>query len=272
MMFKYIIALVAVVASAMTAQARTAILAAHYGSSLDDTRAKTIDLITDDIRRAFPALEVREAYISEPVRKKLAARGVEKRSVTEALLALTADGFDTVYVQPSTIIEGNETADVRRAAETVAPFFSHIAVGTPLCYTIDDARAVAEIMAAEPCAADEAIVFVGHGNALPSTATYAMLDYMLHADGHRNHHVSTIEGYPTAATTLAEVGTARRVRLIPFLLVCGDHTRNDIAGQYAATFRDAGIEPTVVMRGFAELPAVRALIVGHLASLLSPAH
>lgn len=271
-MFKYVIALAAVVASVMTAEARTAILAAHYGSSLDDTRAKTIDLITDDIRRAYPGVEVREAYISEPVRKKLAARGIEKKSVTEALLALAADGFDTVYVQPSTIIEGNETADVRRVANTVAPFFNLIKVGTPLCYSIADARAVAEIMAVEPCADDEAVVFVGHGNALPSTATYAMLDYMLHADGYNRHHVSTIEGYPTAETTLAEVGNVRRVRLVPFLLVCGDHTRNDIAGDFAETFRRAGIEPTVVMLGFAENPAVRALIVDHLGAMLSSAN
>lgn len=267
-----LLALALTISAVPAAFSRSALLVAHYGSSDDDTRSKTIDRITADIREALPGMEIREAYISAPVRKKLATRGIAVKSPTEALLALAADGYDTVYVQSTTIIEGTETAEVRRSAELTSQFFDKISVGHPLCYSVDDSHALADIIAATQPEADEAIVFVGHGNNLPGTATYAMLDDMLHADGHTRYHVSTIEGYPTAATTLAELKSDRkikRVRLFPLLLVCGNHTRHDIAGDFADTLKGGGLQTEVVMQGLAENEAVRKLYVQRTLRLIS---
>lgn len=249
----------------INADARRGVLVTHYGSSDPETRTKTLDRITSDIRDALPGLEVREAYISPVVRQRLEQRGEAAESPAEALLRMRADGFDTVYVQSTTIIDGAEMAEVRTACGQVAEHFGLLKCGEPLCYTPGDCESLAAVLAAEPRRGDEAIVYVGHGNMLPSTATYCQLDYALRAMGHRGYYVSTIEGYPTAESTASIVRRddrkVKKVRLVPLLLVCGNHTKNDIAGEFAESLRKNGFEPEVMMRGLGENAAVRTLYV-----------
>lgn len=247
------------------ATARTAVVMAHYGSSNDDTRTKTIGRITEDVRQAFPDITVREAYISPVVRRSMIARGLDAPSPEDALLKLRAEGYDTVYVQPSTLLDGGETAEVRRSVEGVAPFFSHVAMGLPLLYSPADCEEVVKVLLQEPCAANEAVVFVGHGNMLPSTASYSQLDNMLGVSAGKGvYHVSTIEGYPTLASTLTQLRSSKgvkRVRLVPLLLVCGNHTLKDIDGAYAKGVRAAGYQASTELRGLAEIPAIRSIYV-----------
>lgn len=247
------------------ATARTAVVMAHYGSSNDDTRTKTIGRITEDVRRAFPDITVREAYISPVVRRSMTARGLDAPSPEEALLKLRAEGYDTVYVQPSTLLDGGETAEVRRSVEAVAPFFSHVAMGMPLLYSPAGCEEVVKVLLQEPCGDNEAVVFVGHGNMLPGTASYSQLDNILGVSAGKGvYHVSTIEGYPTLESTLTQLRASKgvkRVRLVPLLLVCGNHTLKDIDGAYVEGVRAAGYQATTELRGLAEIPAIRSLYV-----------
>lgn len=264
MIFIFVTALATIVAG-VSASAKSAVVMAHYGSSNDDTRVKTIGRITADVRSAFPDMEVREAFISPVVRRNLSKRGIDAPSTEEALLRLRVEGYDTVYVQPSSLLDGAETAEVRRSVEAVAPFFSHVATGLPLLYSPSDCEEVVKVLLQEPCGPDEAVVFVGHGNMLPSTASYSQLDVMLGARSAGGvYHTGTIEGYPTLEATLRQLqasGSVKRVRLVPLLLVCGNHTLNDIAGEYAGGIRKAGYEATTELRGLAENPAIRRLYV-----------
>ncbi|MDE6205807.1 MAG: sirohydrochlorin cobaltochelatase [Duncaniella sp.] len=263
----------AMLAIAVGASAKSAIVVAHYGSSDDETRAKTISLITEEIRQTFPDHEVREAYISPVVRRSLAKRGIHSDSPTDALLRLRAEGYDSVYVQSTTLIDGTEMAEVRKSVEQTAPFFKLAAIGRPLLYTPDDCLTVTDILLREPCGKNEAVVYVGHGNMLPGTATYCQLDNMLAVAPQKSgtYHVSTIEGYPTAqstATQLAGDKNIKRVKLVPLLLVCGNHTKRDIAGEYSDIMRQAGYTPEVVMRGLGENPAIRAIYTERVKQLL----
>lgn len=262
----------AMISSNFNAEARSAILVAHYGSSDDNTRIATIDKITADIRSEFPSMEVREAYISPAVRNNLTQRGISTDSPTEALMRLRIEGFDTVYVQSTTIIDGMEMAEVHKSAQDMAPFFSLIKVGNSLLHSPDDCLELVGILSDYPCENGQAIVYVGHGNNLPSTATYAQLDYMLTIEGPASFHVSTIEGYPTAQTTLNELKRDKKIKtvtLLPLLLVCGNHTKNDIAGEFADVLDKAGYRVNVVMRGLAEVAAVRRLYVEKTRRLLT---
>lgn len=251
--------------------ARSAVLVAHYGSSERQTRAVTLDLITSEIAGALPGYEVCQAYISPVVRGRLDAKGEHVDSPLQALLRLAAENVDTVYVQPSTIIEGAETAEVRAAVEQARPFFRHVVMGRPLCYSPDDCEELVKILVQESRARDEAIIFVGHGNMLPSTATYSQLDIMAALSAGPGYHVSTIEGYPTAEATVTQLaaGGFRKVKLMPLLLICGNHTRRDIAGDFAATLTAAGYTTETVMKGLAENPAIRDLYVKRVLNLVA---
>lgn len=71
---------------------------------------------------------------------------------------------------------------LRRDVASVARFFKEIRVGNPLLYSVEDAEAVVDILGAgKP--EKGSVVLVGHGTYTPSTATYAMIDYMLKAKG-----------------------------------------------------------------------------------------
>lgn len=260
-----------------TATAKSALLVTHYGSSDDSTRALTIDSITADMKKSFPGLTVREAYISPVVRKNLAAKGISVDSPQKALLRLATEGYDSVFVQSTTIIDGFEMEEVRKESAKLRPFFNLLAVGNSLLASPDDCQRLIEILTGCEIAPREAVIYVGHGNYLSSTATYTQLDYMLADKGFSDIHVSTIEGYPDVAATLRELRknkSLQKVRLIPLLLVCGNHTKNDIAVDFASELRDAGYEVEVVFQGLAENPSIRALYVEKARALIGnvPSH
>lgn len=263
-----------VLALHLTVNAKTALLVAHYGSSDPETCEATINKITWDIQASFPDIEIREAYISPFVRNHLRDKGIAVKSPTDALLQLQVEGYDSVYVQSTTIIDGQEMEEVTKSVEEVKHFFKFVKVGTPLLYSPEDCSQLVDILANRQCAKGEAIIYVGHGNMLPSTATYTQLDYMFANKGYQNFHVSTIEGYPDVSATINELKERRdirKVRLVPLLLVCGNHTKYDIAVDFAKALEAAGYEVEVEMRGLAENQHIRDLYVERVKELLTPA-
>ena len=173
---------------------KAALLITHYGSSDPQTRALTLDVVTREAQEAFPQFTVREAYISPIVRKRLAKEGVYKDSPTDALLKLRAEGYRTIYVQSTTLIEGSEMTSVRRDADKLRPFFKEIKVGNP-ALLVEDCEKVIGILTAEQLRRKKTLSMWGTAASYP--ATYAMLDFMMKAQTGKNFHVSTIEGYPT---------------------------------------------------------------------------
>lgn len=270
--FKSLVFVIAATISTFSVNGKSAILIAHYGSSDLDTRAKTLDLITSDIRKAFPGHEVMEAYISPVVRRNLAASGIITESPAEVLARLYDKGVDTVYVQSTTLIDGTEMADLRAACNEASKYFKVLRCGESLCYTPSDCEEVVTVLTSMPCEDDGAIIYVGHGNLLPSTATYSQLDYMFKAIGYTNFYMSTIEGYPRASTTaklLKDAGlSSKKLKLVPFLLVCGNHTKKDIAGDFAAQLKEAGFSVEVLMKGLGENPLIRRLYVDRIRRLI----
>lgn len=143
-------------------------------------------------------------------------------------------------------------------------------MGNPLLYSVEDCEKVIGILTAEQPGKKEDIVYVGHGNQLPSTATYAMLDFMMKAHGLKNFHVSTIEGYPTLDATLLQLKETRpkSVTLVPLLLVCGNHTKEDIASVWKTELEKQGYQVNVRMQGLGENKAIRQLYMEHIKAML----
>ncbi|WP_418698480.1 sirohydrochlorin cobaltochelatase [Bacteroides sp.] len=252
---------------------RAALLMVHFGTTHDDTRALTIDAINAKAQAAFPELKFREAYTSRIIIRRLKQRGIEKATPLEALLRLRSEGYTHVIVQSTNIIEGVEMESLRRDVESVLPFFKEIRVGTPLLYSTEDAEKVVEILgnrldapAQGKKAAKENFVLVGHGTYTPSTAIYSQVDYMLKAAGRTNFHVGTIEGYPTFETMLAQLkaAKARRVTLVPFMFVAGDHAKNDIAGDWKEALEKEGFTVNARLEGLGQVPEIQEIFIEHI--------
>ena len=244
----------------------TALLMVHFGTTYDETRAKTIDAINEEAVKAFPQLKVREAYTSRIVMKRLAQRGIKKDTPIDALLKLRSEGIRTVKIQPSYIIDGIEMDRLRKDVEQVRPFFDSIWMSTPLLYTVEDAEKVCEVLVNRHTAdarKREHVLFIGHGTEGPATALYSQLDYMLRAGGHANYHVATIEGYPTQETALAQIKAmkGKKVTLVPLLFVAGDHANNDISVEWKEALEKEGLTVDVRLEGLGEVPEIQDLYI-----------
>lgn len=250
--------------ASMQAGDKAAVLMVHFGTTYDDTRSLTIDAINRKVRTAFEGTEVREAYTSRIILRRLKARGIEKPNPAEALKQLKAEGFTHILIQSTNIIEGVEMESLRKDVASLAKDFKDVRIGNPLLYTPEDYEAVIAAITRK-AAKEGATVLVGHGTYTPSTAQYAMMDYMLKAKGCNNIHVGTIEGYPSFDDMLAQLkaGGAKKVMLMPFMFVAGDHANNDIAGDWKKELEDNGYEVSVLMEGLGQNPDIQNLFIEH---------
>ena len=243
---------------------KAALLVVHFGTTHDDTRALTIDAVNKKMTETFPGLEVREAWTSRIIAFRLKTRDIYKSNPEEALARLKADGYTHVLIQSSNIIEGIEMESLRKDVATHEKDFKEIRIGTPLLFTPEDYEAV--IAAITPNGIrDGAVLLVGHGTYTPTTAQYAMMDYMLKAKGFDNYIVGTIEGYPSFDDALIQIkkGGYKKVQLMPFMFVAGEHAKNDISGDWKDELEKQGYEVTVFMEGLGQNPAVQDIFVEH---------
>ena len=243
---------------------KAALLMVHFGTTHDDTRALTIDAINQKAKEAFKDVELREAWTSRIVMRRLKARGIEKLNPIEALEKLKADGYTHILIQSTNIIEGIEMESLRKDVAAMKSSFKEIRIGNPLLYTPEDYEAVIAAIIKNG-AKEGATLLVGHGTYTPATAQYAMLDYMLKEKGFKDYSVGTIEGYPTFDTMVAQVkanGT-KKVLLIPFMFVAGDHAKNDIAGDWKEELEKKGYEVSVFMEGLGQNPDIQKIFIEH---------
>lgn len=249
---------------------KIALLMVHFGTTHDDTRAVTIDAINRKVMQEFPQMEFREAYTSRIIMRRLAKRGVRKLNPVEALAQLKSEGFTHVIVQSTNIIDGIEMESLRKDIDQMRPLFKEIRLGMPLLYTPEDYKQVIGCLAGKSKEKTFTIL-VGHGTYTPATAQYAMLDYMLQAEGHTGFAVGTVEGYPTfdnAVDRLQEQKKIKQVQLLPFMFVAGDHAKNDIAGDMKEALEKKGYKVTPLLEGLGEQPAIQQIYIDHIRFIL----
>ena len=244
----------------------TAMLMVHFGTTYDETRAKTIDAINEKAQKEFPGMALAESYTSRIVMARLEKRGIHKETPTDALLRLRSQGHRRILIQPSYVIDGIEMDRLRKETDNLRPFFDNLWISTPLLYSVEDAQQVCDILAARHPAETkkhEHVLFVGHGTESPATALYSQLDYMMRAQGHPNYHVATIEGYPTFDTAIRELKQmkARKVILVPLLFVAGDHASNDISVEWKQQLEELGFSVELHIEGLGEVPEIQDLYI-----------
>lgn len=250
----------------MGANDKIAILMVHFGTTHDDTRTLTIEAINKKVAKAFPGIEVREAYTSRMIMRRLKEKGIVKLNPVEAMNKLIADGYTHLIIQPTNIIEGIEMEALREEVALYQNKFKDIRLGNALLYTPDDYKATVKALAASLRGkAKGNCIFVCHGTYHPANSSYGMLDYVMKAQGHKNYHVGTIEGYPTMDDVIRELeaNKAKEVTLVPFMFVAGDHAKNDIAGDWKEALEKKGYKVNVILEGLGQNEAIQDLFIRH---------
>ena len=247
-----------------------AILAVSFGTSYPDTLEKTIAATEKALAAAYPDWPVARAFTSGMIIKKLQSRdGVHIDNVAEAMERLKDAGVTQVAVQSTHVMHGEE---YEKMLAQLSPYRAgmDIAVGAPLLHAQRDYEAVADALLSwlPVPGADEALLLMGHGTEHFANSAYAQMEHVLRARCDRIY-LATVEGYPTLDLVLEQLKKRpeiRRLTLAPFMLVAGDHARNDMAGgedSWKVQLEHQGYEVSCILKGLGECPAIQNLFVAH---------
>jgi sirohydrochlorin cobaltochelatase len=148
----------------------------------------------------------------------------------------------------------------------------NIKFGNPLLTEEDDYRKVVSIISKSipKLEKDEVAIFMGHGTEHPSNSSYLALDYMFKIMGHENIYISTVEGFPKINEVIEfieEKVKVKKIILIPFMIVAGDHAKNDMAGEdedsWKRVLESRGYKVEIVLKGLGELDEIGDLFIEH---------
>ena len=268
-------------AVASAEEVKPVILVVSFGTSYDDNRDLSIGAVEADITAAFPEYEVRRAFTAQTVIDILGDRNdLDIDNVTEAMDRLVADGVTKVVIQPTHVMNGAEYDDVMAEIAPYADKFEVMAVGAPLLTTHEDYEAVIDALLADnenAGSADTALVYMGHGTHHFANATYSQLEAMMHAEGYENAFVGTVEGFPTLEVVQSQVTAygAKKIVLMPLMVVAGDHASNDMAGDEEDSWKviltGAGFEVECVLEGLGQNAGIRAIYIDHIKAAIAEA-
>ena len=261
----------------MNQENRKAILVVSFGTSYAATRKVTIEAIEKDIAEAYPDYKLYRAWTSKMILAKLKKRdNLHINNVKEAMEEMIADGITDVIIQPTHVINGIENELMKEDALSYRESFHSIRFGTPLLTSEEDNQTVIDAIAGEfsYLKEDEVLVLMGHGTTHYSNAIYAALDYAFKDKGHPNIFLGTVEAYPSMLSLMKMVKAyaPKKVVLAPFMIVAGDHAKNDMAGDdpesWYSQFVQEGFQVETVLKGLGEYKGIRELFVKHVADTL----
>ena len=125
---------------------KKAILVVSFGTSYPDTLEKTIAATENALAAAFPDWEVRRAFTSGMIIRKLHQRdGVQIDNVDQAMRRLEAEGFTHVAVQSTHVMHGDEYEKMLAQLEPYR-LRMQVRVGMPLLHAESDYTAVADAL------------------------------------------------------------------------------------------------------------------------------
>ena len=114
---------------------------------------------------------------------------------------------------------------------------------------------------------------MGHGTTHFSNSIYAALDYAFKDKGHPNIFLATVEAYPSidSLKRLVDAYKPEEIVLAPFMIVAGDHAKNDMAGDdpdsWYNKFKAAGYKVKPILKGLGEYRGIQELFVEHLKTI-----
>lgn len=216
------------------------------------------------------------AYSSNIIRKKLNKEKQVVYSVTEALDYARNNGYKDVKIQSLHVVPAEEYMKIcrliSRYMERNAQNFDSVIMGHPLLSSHDDLKqTVQTVLNAVPKerTAQDAVILMGHGNdrGTGDLSLLAAADAFHKADS--MVWLATVEGALAFENVLKEVKKtkAKRVWLMPFMVVAGDHAKNDMAGNednaWKSVLQKNGYEVFAVLDGLGSLKGIQDIFLSH---------
>ncbi len=222
-------------------QIKTAIILISFGTSNEKVRNLTIDKLATEISATFPNFELRQAYTSNFIIKKLLQRGIKISNVDEQIANLRAEGFDKIILLSTHLTAGEEFDSKIKihAADDVkvlSPIFS------------DDLRKISEIILKCYPITDEDLILIGHGSPNRHNPVYENFQRLID-ENYQHIHVGVIEESDTPnfnhVVERLKNRNVKKILLAPLLFNGGMHVEKDIKIFWRDKFINLGYDVKV---------------------------
>lgn len=254
---------------------KKAVLLTAFGTTVPEAQ-RAFDQIDARAKQIFPGIEIRWAYTSTIVRTKLAKQGKVLDSPETALAKLMDEGYTEVAILSLHTIPGEEFHSLYQNAHLFAQMaggFDKIVVARPLLSSHEDMVRVAKAMLKNIPAgrkSEDVVLLMGHGSEKhPSDALYVAMNQIL-SELDPNVWIATVDGYPSLNDLLPRLREkkSKKTYLMPFMLVAGDHARNDMAGNgpdsWKSILTQNGYQCEVTLKGTGEYSDIVEVWLDHL--------
>ena len=236
-----------------------AIILVTFGSADDSVRKKTFDKLAQEIKEKFSSFEVRMAFTSNFMIKKLARRGISIATPAEEISKLRAEGFSRVILLSTHLTPGEEFDNKIKIC--TAP---DVEIIPPLLSEPIDGKIFATILDCFKKFDDEDLILIGHGSPHRHNPVYESLQ-KLAGD---KVHIGVIEesDTPNFSDVLNRLKNSRadKILLAPLLFNGGVHVAEDIAGDWFNRLTAQGYKVRVIRDGLGSFEKFRALYVEKL--------
>lgn len=259
---------------------KKAILVVSFGTSYEQARKSCIEAVENRIAAENPEFEVRRAFTSRRIVKKLKDRdNLYIDNEKEAMEKLVSEGFEEIYVQPLHIMPGIEYEKIRTQLIRVRHHFDgSIRLGEPLIHNLEDyeyvEKALEKSFLNKPGFDVDRWLFMGHGTRHFANAAYSALQ--VHFDiKNKPMDIATVEGFPELEDMIPRLKSreAKRWGLAPFMLVAGDHAQNDMAGSeedsWVNVLKQEGFDVVPCLEGLGSLPEFQERFVQKVSKLVA---
>ena len=223
---------------------KSAILVVSFGTSVPEAR-QAINNLVDTAKNNFPSFDVRLAFTSNIIRRKLAGESKEfVMNPVQALAQLNDEGFKNVYVMPTHMIPGEEYDEISNVVDAFSILtgkygFNVLKIGTPFLNGVDDCDGMADILMkrfGEVLKDNQtAVILMGHGTPEHfANALYSQLQLSLDKKIYGRFFIGTVEAAPEIEDVIAKLKRhpgIKKLVLSPLMIVAGDHAHNDLAGE-----------------------------------------
>ena len=239
-----------------------AILVTSFGTSHKDTREKSLDVIENRVKETYGKEKVERAYTSGIIRRIIEKReGIHIYDQKEGLKALKNKGYNEIITMSLHILGGIEYSKLDA---------SYGEVTEPLLKTEEDYVKIVNNEEFNNLEGNDAIVFMGHGTESAADSAYHKLQEEYIKAGKNNIFVATVEGEVTIEDIIEKLkmGDYKKILLKPFMIVAGDHAKNDMASDdedsWKTMLKNEGYEVTTLLKGMGEYEFVQEMFMDKL--------
>ena len=250
-----------------------AIIIASFGSVDSKVRSQTIEALFIDIKSAFKNFEVRQAYTSNFIRRKLKLQGIEILSIEEQIEALKTEGIEKIIILPTHLTPGEEFEN------KILPFEDENIIVLPPLFSISadtefDKFSFNTILNCFKVLDNEELVLIGHGSPHRHNPVYENLQNLADSKNLKIH-IGVIE--PSDTPNFDDVfkrlqkNKATDILIAPLLFNGGTHISSDIAGDsdsWKSRLLEKGFHIRICTDGLGSFENFRQLYIKRLMNWL----